>query len=191
MGFRSLLWPLKFGKWVVVVQSLSHFRLFATPWTAAHQSSLSFTNSQSALRLTSVELVLPSNQVILFRPLLLPSIFSSIRVFSSESALCIRWPEYWSFSFNNSPSNEYSRLVSFRIDQFDLAAQGNPKSLLQHNLKASILRPSAFLTVQFSHPRMTTGETIGLTRWTFVGKVILLIFNTVFRLVIAFVLRNK
>ena len=137
------------------VQSLSHVLLFAAPWTAARQASLSITNSRSLLKLMSIESVMPSNHLILCRPLLLlPSIFPSIRVFSNESALRIRWPEYWSYSFNISPSNEYSGLISFRMDWLDLlAVQGTRKSLLQHHSsKASILRPSAFFTVQLSHP---------------------------------------
>ena len=161
------------------VQSLSRVRLFATPWTAAHQASLSITNSQSLLKLMSIESVMPSNHLILCRPLhLLPSIFPSIRVFSNESAIRIRWPKYWSFSFSISPSNEYSVLISFRIDWLDLlAVQGTPKSLLQHHSsKASVLRPSTFFIVQLSHPYMTTGKSIALTRWTFVGKVMSLIF---------------
>ena len=150
------------------------------PWTAAHQASLSFTISWSLLKFISIESVMPSNHLILCRPLLLlPSIFPSIRVFSSESALHIRWSKYWSFSFNISPSNEYSGFISFRIDCFNLlAVQGIRKSLLQHyNLKASIPRHSAFFMVQLSHPYMTTGKTIALTRWTFVGKVMSLLFN--------------
>ena len=140
---------------------LSYVRLFATPWTAAHQSSLSTTNSQSLLKLMSIALVMPSNNLILCCPLLLPSIFPSIRVFSNESIIHIRWPKYWNFSFSISPSNEYSGLISFRIDWLDLlAVQGTPKSLLQqHSSKASILRCSAFFTVQLSHPYMTTGKT--------------------------------
>ena len=144
------------------VQSLSHVRLFATPWTAACQASLSITNSQSPPKLMSIELVMPSNHLILCRPLLLlPSIFPSIRVFSNESVLCIRWPKYWSFSFSISPSNEYSGLISFRMDWLDvLAVQGTLKSLLQpHSSKASILRHSAFFIVQLSHPYMATGKT--------------------------------
>ena len=146
----------------------------ATPWTAACQASLSITNSWSLLRLMSIESVMPSNHLILCRPLLLlPSIFPSIRVFSNKSSLHIRWPKYWSFSFNISPSNEYSGLISFRMDWLDLlAVQWTHKSLLQHHSsKASILRRSAFLVVQLSHPYMTTGKTIALTRRTFVGKV--------------------
>ena len=146
---------------VVAVQSLSHVRLFVTPWTAAHQASLSFTTSWSLLKLMSIASVMPSNFLILCRPLLLsPSIFPSIRVFSNESVLQIRWPQYWSFSFNISPSNEYSGLISFRMDWFDLlAVQGTLKSLLQHHSsKASILWCSAFLIIQSSHPYMTTGN---------------------------------
>ena len=137
------------------VQLLSRIRLFATPWTAVHQASLSITNSQSSLRLTSIESVMPSSHLILCRPLLLlPSIFPSIRVFSNESVLRIRWPKYWSFSFSISPSNEYSGLISFRIDWLAfLAVQGTLKSLLQHHSsKTSILQRSAFFTVQLSHP---------------------------------------
>ena len=142
------------------VQSLSRVRLFATPWAAALQASLSITNSRSLLKLMSIESVMPSNHLILCRPLLLlPSIFPSIRVFSNELALYIRWPKYWSFSFSISPSSECSRLISFRIDCFDLLiVQGTLKSLLQnHSSKASILWCSAFFIVQLSHPYMTTG----------------------------------
>ena len=147
------------------VQSLSCVQLFATPWTAARQASLSITNSQSLLKLMSIESVMPSNHLILCRPLL-SSVFCSIRVFSNESVIHIRWPKYWSFSFNISPSNEYSGLISFRMDWLDLlAVQGTLKSLLQHHSsKASILWCSAFFTVQLSHPYMTTGKTIALTR---------------------------
>ena len=168
----------------VVVQLLSHVWLFATPWTAARQASLSITNSQSLLKLMSIELVMPSNHLILCRPLLLlPSTFPSIRVFSNESVLSIRWPKYWSFSFSISLSNEYSGLISFRTDWFDLlAVQGTLKSLLQHHSsKTSILQRSAFFTVQLSHPYMTTGKTIALTRWTFVGKIMSLLFNMLSR----------
>ena len=157
------------------VQSLSHEWLFATPWTAACQASLSITNSQSLFKLMAIEAMMPSNHLILCRPLLLlPSNFPSIRVFSNESVLHISWPKYWSFSFSICPSSEYSGLSSFRIDWLDLlAVQGNLKSLLQHHsLKASILQFSAFFMVQLSHPYMTTGKTIALTRWAFVGKVI-------------------
>ena len=145
------------------VQSLSRVRLFVTPWTTAHQASLSITNSWSLLKLMSIESVMPSNHLILCRPLLLPpSIFLSIRVFSDESVLHIRWPKYWSFSFSISPSNEYSGLISFRVDWLDLlTVQGTLKSLLQHHSsKASILRRSAFFIVQLSNPYMTTGKTI-------------------------------
>ena len=153
-------------------QSLSHVQLYATPWTAACQASLSITNSWSLLKFMSIESVVPSNHLILCCPLLLlPSIFPSIRVFSNESVLCIRWPKYWSFSFSISPSNEYSGLISFTIYWFDLlAVQGTRKSLLQHHSsKASILRLSAFYIVQFSHPYITTGKTIALTIQTFVS----------------------
>ena len=165
-----------------------------TPWTATHQVSLSITNSRSLLKLLSMESVMPSNHLILCRPIPLPpSIFPSIRVFSSESALCIRWPNYWSFSFSISPSNEYSRLISFRIDWFDLlAVQVTLKSLLEHHSsKASILWLSAFFMIQLSHPYMTTGKTIALTRWTFVGKVMSLLFSMLSRLVITFLPRSK
>ena len=151
----------------VVVQSVSRIWFFATPWTAACQASLSITISQSLLKLMSIESVMPSNHLILCRPLLLlPSIFPNIRVFSNGSALRMRWPKYWSFSFSFSPSNEYSGLISFRMDWFDLlAVQGTLKSLLQHHSsKDSVLRCSAFFTVQLSHPYMTTGKTIALTR---------------------------
>ena len=167
---------------------------FVTQWTAARPASLSITNSWRLLRLTPIVSVMPSNHLILCRPLLLlPSIFPSIRVFSSESVLCIRWPKYWSFSFSISPSNEYSGLISFRIDWFDLLAiQGTLKSLLQHHSsKASILQSSAFFVVQLSHPYMTTGKTIDLTRQTFVGKVMFLPFNMLSRLVIAFLPKCK
>ena len=155
------------------VQSLSCVWLFATPWTAAHQASLSITNSQSLLKLMSIELMMPSNHLILCCPLLLlPSIFPSIRVFSNESTLRMRWPKYWSFSFSISPSNEYSGLISFRMDWLDLLAiRGTLKSLLQHHSsKASILWCSAFFIVQLLHPYMTNGKTIALTRWTFVSN---------------------
>ena len=160
------------------VQSLSCVRLFATPWIAARQASLSITNSRSSLRFMSIESVMPSSHPILCHPLLLlSSIPPSIRVFSSESTPHIRWPEYWSFSFSISPSKEHSELISFRMDWLDLlAVQGTLKSLLQHHSsKASILQPSAFFTVQLSHPYMATGKAIALIRWTFVGKVISLL----------------
>ena len=167
------------------VQSLSHVWFFVTPWIAAHQASLSITNSRSSLRLTSIESVMPSSSLILCHPLLLlPSIFPSISVFSSESAFCVRWPKYWSLSFNISPSNEHPGLISFRMDWLDLlAVQGTLKTLLQHHsTKASILQCSAFFTVQLSHPYMTTGKTIALTSWTFVGKIMSLFFNMLSRL---------
>ena len=172
------------------VQFLSHVWLFATPWIAARQASLSITNSRSSLKLTSIELVMLSSHLILCRPLLLlPPIAPSIRVFSRESTLRMRWPNYWSFSFSISPSKEYQGLISFRMDW---RVQGTLKSLLQHHSsKASILRCSAFFTVQLSHLYMTTGKTIALTRWTFVGKVISLLFNMLSRLVITFLPRSK
>ena len=176
------------------VQSLNHIRLLATPWTAAHQASLSITNSWSLPKLVSIELVMPSNHLILSPPfLLLPSTFPSIRVFSNESALFIRWLKYWSFSFNISSSNEHRGLISFRMDWLELlAAQGTLKSLLQHySKKASIFWHSAFFTVQLSHPYVTTGKTIALTRWTFVGKVMSLLLNMLSRLVISFLPRSK
>ena len=175
-------------------QSLSRLRLFATPWTAARQASLSITNFRSLLKLMSIESVMPSNHLILCSSLLLlPSILTSIRVFSSESFLRIMWPKYWSFSFSISPSSEYSGLIFFRIDWSDLlAVQGALQSSpTHHHSKASILRRSAFFTVQLSHPYMTTGKTIALTRWTFVGKVISLLFNMLSRLVIVFLPRSK
>ena len=149
-----------------------------TPWTVAHQASLSITNSQSLFKLMSMESVMPSNYLILCcLLLLLPSIFPSIRVFSSELALCIRWTKYWSFGFSISPSNEQSGLISLRIDWFDLlAVQGTLKSILQHHsYKASILQLSPFFLVQLSHPYMTTGKTIALSRWIFVSKVMSLL----------------
>ena len=173
---------------------LSRVWLFATPWTAARQASLSITNSQSLLKLMSTELVMPFNHLIFCHPLLLlPSILPSIRVFSSESALCIRWPKYWSFSFNISPSSEHPGLMIFRMDWLDrLAVQGTLKSLLQHHSsKASIFLHSAFFTDQLSHPYMTTGKTIALTRWNFVDKVISLLFNMLSRLVITCFPRSK
>ena len=167
--------------WFGSVQSLSRVRLFATPWTAAGQASLSITNSRNPPKPMSIQSMMPSNHLILCRPLLLlPSIFPSIRVFSSESALCIRWPKYWSFSFSICPSSEHPGLISFRMDWLDLlVVQGALKSLLQyHSSKASILWRSAFFTVQLSHPYLTTTrKTIALTRWTFVGKVMSLLFK--------------
>ena len=176
------------------VQLLSHVQLFATPWTAARQASLSLTNSQSLLKLIPIKSVMPSSHLIFFCSLLLlPSIFPSIRVFSNESVLHIRWPKHWSFSFSISPSNEHSELISFRADWVDLlAVQGTLKGLLQHHSsKAPILRSSAFFMVRLSHPYMTTGKSIALTRWTFVGKVMSLLFNILSRWVIAFLPRSK
>jgi len=163
-------------------------QLFETPWTAARQASLSITNSQSLLKLMSVNSVTPSNLVFCCPVLVLPSVFPSIRVFSNESALLIWWPKYWSFSFSISPFNEYSGLISIRIVWFDLlAVQGTLKSLLQHHsLKASILHHSAFFMVQLSQPYMTTGKTKALIGWTFVGKVMSMLFNMLSRLVITF-----
>ena len=162
------------------VQLLSRVQLFATPWISARQASLSITNSPSPLKPMSIKSVMPSNHLILCRPLLLlPPIPPSIRVFSNESTLHMRWPKYWSFSFSVSPSNEHPGLISFRMDGLDLlAVQGTLKSLLQHHTsRASIFQRSAFFTLQLSHPYMTTGKTIALTRWTFVGKVMSLLFN--------------
>ena len=180
-------------------QLLSHVRLFATPWIAACQASLSITNSRSLLKLTSIELVMPSSHFILCHPFLLlisplsSLIPPSISFFSSESTLRMRWPKYWSFSFSISPSNEHPGLISFTMDWLDLlAVQGTLKSFLQHHSsKASIFRHSAFFTVQLSHPYMTTGKTIALTRRTFVGKVMSLLFNMLSRLVITFLPRGK
>ena len=166
----------------------------AIPWTEACHASLSIANSQSLFKLMSVESVMPSNHLILFRPLLLPpSIFPSIRVFSSESVLNIRWPKYWSFSFSISLSNEYSGLISCRMDWLDLlAVQGTLKSLLQnHSSKASIIQCPAFFIVQFSQPYTTTGKTIALIMWTLFSKVTSLLFNILSRFVIAFLSRNK
>ena len=170
---------------------LSCVRHFATSRTAAHQASLSITNSRGLLKLKSIESVMPSNHFILCCPLLPPSVFPSIRVFSNESVLCIRWPQYYSFSI--STSGEYSGLISFWMDWLDLlAVQRTLKSLLQHHSsKASILRHSAFFIVQLSHPYMTTGKTIALTRWTFIGKVMSLFFNMLSRFAIVFLPRSK
>ena len=176
-----------------VSQSVQSCPTLCDPWTAACQVSLSITNSQSLLKLVSLKSMMPSNHLILCHPLLLlPSIFPSIRVFSNESALCIRWPKYCSFSFNFSPSNEYSGLISFRMDWLDLlTVQGTRKSLLQHHSsKASILQHSAFFIVQLSHPYMTTGKTIALTRQTFVDKVMSLLFNMPSSLAISFLPRS-
>ena len=168
------------------VQSLSHVHLFVTTWTA--------TNSRSSLKLMSIEWVMLSNHLILCRPLLFPpSIFTNIRVFTNEPVLCIKWPKYWSFSFSINPSYEYPGLISFRMDWLDLlAVQGTFKSLLQHHSsKASVLQCSAFFIVQLSHPYMTTGKIIALTRRTFVGKVMSLLFNMLSRLIITFLPRSK
>ena len=175
-------------------QSLSHVRLFATPWTAARQASLSVTNSWSSPKLMCIESVMPSSHLILCHPLLLlPSIPPSIRVFSNESTVHIRWPKYWSFSLSISPSNEHPGLISFRMDWLDLLpVQGTLKSLLQHHSsKASILQCSPFFTVQLSHPYMTTGKTIALTSQTFVGKVMSLLLIMLSRLVKTFLPRSK
>ena len=163
-------------------------------WTAACLASLPITNSWSLLKLMSIESVMPPKHLFLCRPLLLhPQSFPAIRVFSNESVLCIRWPKFWSFSFSISPSNEYSGLISFRIDWFHLlAVQGTLKSLLQHHSsKPSIIQHSPFFMVQLSHPYMTTGKTIVLTKWTFVGRATSLLFNILSRLVIAFLPRSK
>ena len=181
-------------KSLLSVQSLGYVRLFVTPWIAACQASLSITNSRSSHKLMCIESVMPSSHLILYRPLLLlPPIPPSIRVFSDESTVRMRWPKYWSFSFSISPSNEHPGLFSFRIDWLDLlAVQGTVKSYLQHHSsKGSILRCSAFFTVQFSHPYITTGKTIALTRQTFVGKVMSLILNMLSRFIITFLPRSK
>ena len=165
-----------------------------TPWTTTRQDSLSITNSRSPRKPMFIESVISSNHLILCHPLLLlPSVFPSSRVFSNESVLRIRWPKYWSFSFNIRPTNEHPGLISFRMDWLDLlAVQGTLNSLLQHHSsQASILWHSAFFTVQLSHPYVTTGKTITLTRWTFVDKVMSLIFNMLSRLVIMFLPRSK
>ena len=193
----GFLWLVIFSVLILVVQfsSVAQSRpTLCNPMDCSMPASLSVTNSWSLLKLMSIESVMSSNHLILCRPLLLlPSIFPSIRIFSSETVLRIRWPKYWSFSFSISPSSEYSELISFRIDWFDFhAVKGTPKSLLQHHSsKSSILWCSAFFMVQLSHPYMTTGKTIALTRWTFVGQVMLLLFNMLSRLVIAFLPRSK
>ena len=176
-----------------VVQSLSHVRLFVTPWPAAHQASRSFAMSHSLLKLRSIESVMPSNHLILCCSfLLLPSILPSIRVFSNESALCIRWPKYWRFSFSISPSVEYSGLISFSIEWFDLlAVQRILRSPLQHLRKHRFFALKALFMVLLSHLSMATGKSIALTIWTFVSKVISLLFNMLSRLVIAFLPRSK
>ena len=176
------------------LQSLSHVQLFATPWTAARQAYLSITNSRSLRKLMSIKSVMSSNYLMLCRPLLLmPPIFPSIRVLSNESVLHIRWPRYWNFSFSISPPNKYSGLISFRSDWLDLLpVQGTLKSLLQHHSsKASILQCSAFFIVQLLYPYITTGKTIALTRQTFVGKVMSLLFNKLYRLITVFLPRRK
>ena len=186
---QNTLWEVK----TIVVQLLSRVRFLATLWTAARQASLSFTISQSLHRLLSIELVMPSNHLFLCCPILPPSIFPSIEVFSKEFVLRNRWPKYWSFSFSIHPSSEYLGLISFTTDWFDLlAVQGTLKSLFpHHSSKASILQCSAFFIVQLSHPYMSTGKTIALTRWTFVDKVMSLLFNMLSRLVITFLPRSK
>ena len=194
--FRNLFW--QFLKKLHIEISLFSCSVLSDylwpPWTAAHQASLFITICQGLLKLMPIKSLILSNHLVFCRPpLLLPSIFPSIRVFSNELALCTRWPNNWRFCFSISPSNEYSGLISFRIDWFDLlAVPGTLKSLLQqHSSKASILWHSAFFMVQLSHPYMTTGKTTALTIWTFVGKVMSLIFNMLPRFVIAFLLRSK
>ena len=196
---RKIIWPGRWlGSYILLqfssVQSLRRFRLFATPWIAARQASLSITNSWSLLKLMPIESVMPSSHLILCHPLLfLPPIPPSIRVFSNESALLMRWPKYWSFSLSISPSKEHPGLISFGMDWLDLlAVQGTLKNLLQHHSsKASIFRCSAFFTVQLSHPYMTTGKIIALTKQTFVGKVMSLLYNMLSRLVLTFLSRSK
>ena len=175
------------------VQSLSCVQQLVTPWTAARRASLSITNSWSLLKLMSIESVMPSNHLILCRPLLLlPPIFPSIRVFSNESALHIRWPKFWCFSFNISPFNEHPGLISFRMDWLDLlAVHGTLKSLFQHHSSKHQFFSAQLSSVQLSHPYMTTGKTIALTRWTFVDKVMSLLSNMLSRLVITFLPRSK
>ena len=189
--------PLSSTSWsisLVVVQLFNAVRLFATPWTTARQASLFFTVSWSLLKLTPIESVMPSNHLVLCRPLLLlPSVFPSIRDFSNEWAFRIGWPKYWSFSFSISPSSEYSGLISLRIDWYHLlAVQETLKSLLQHHSsKASFLWHSAFFMVQLSYPYMTTGKPVALTLWTFAGKVMSLLFKMLSKFVIAFLPRSK
>ena len=202
-GIRVCMWLIHFPvssdwhsavKQFSSVQSLSRVQLFVTPGITARQDSLSITSSQSLLKLMPIELVMPSSHLILCRPLLLlPLNPPSIRVFSNESTLHMSRPKYWSFSFSISPCNEHPGLISFRMDWLDLfAVQGTLNSLLQHyNSKASIFRRSALFTVQLSYPYMTTGKTIALTRWIFVGKVMSLLFNVLSRLVITFLPRSK
>ena len=183
-----MFFPVQFSS----VQSLSRVRLFVTPWIAARQASLSITNPWSSLRLTSIGSVMPSSHLILCCPLLLlPLTPPSIKVFSNESTLHMRWPEYWSFSFSIMPSKEHPGLISFRMDWLDLlAVQGTLRSLLQHHSSKHQFF-SAFFTVQLSHPYMTTGKTIALTRWTFVGKVMSRLFNMLSRLIISFLPRSR
>ena len=187
-SYLKISWP-----YISSDQSLSHVRHFVTTWTVAPQASLSITNTRSLLKPMSIERVMPSNHLILCRPLLPPLIFPRIGVFSNESHLQMRWPRYWSFSFSISPFNKYSGLISFRMDWLDLlAVQGTLKSLLQHHSsKASILQRSALFIVQLSHLHMTTGKTIAWTRWIFVGKAISLLFNMLFRFLIVFLPRSK
>ena len=183
-----------FGVQFSSIQSLSCVRLFVTPWIAACQASLSITNSWSSLKLTSIESVMPSSHLIFCRPLFfLPTIPPSIRIFSNESPLRMRWPKYWSFSFSIISCKEHPGLISFKMDWLDLlAVQRTLKSLLQHHSsKASILQGSAFFIVQLSHPYMTPGKTIALTRWTFVEKIMSLLFNMLSRLVITLLTRSK
>ena len=183
--------PLPFSSHYIKgsVQSLSHVRLFVTPWTTARQASLSITKSQSPPKLMSIVSVMPSNHLILCRPLLLlPSIFPSIRVLSNESALHIRWPKYWSFSFSISPSNEYPGLISFRMDWLDLLAV---QWLSRVFSNITVEKHQFFGAQPSSHPYMTTGKTIALTRWTFVGKVMSLLLNMLYTLVITFLPRSK
>ena len=194
---RTLEWvAISFSnawKWNVKEKSLSHVQFFATPWTTACQASLSINNSWSPLRHMSIESVMPSNHCILCLVLHLPpSIFPSIRIFANRSVVHVRWTKYWSLSFNITPSNEYSGLISFRIDWLVLlSVQGTLKSLLQHHSsKASILHAQLSI-VQFSHPYMTTGKTIALSKWAFVGKVMSLLFNMLSSLVITFLPRSS
>ena len=196
MYFVMAVLANSFSMFTVDVQSLGCVWLFVTPWTTACQASLPFTISWSLLKLMFSESMMTSNHLILCHTLLLlPSVFPSIKVFSTESALCIKWPKYWSLSlnFSISPSNGYSGLISFRIDWFDLVAdQGTLKSLLQHHSsKRSILWHPAFFMVQLSHPYMTTGKTIALTIWTFVSKVMSLLFNRLSSFLIAILPRSK
>ena len=194
LSTTSFMWFSVFSWSVSSVQSPSHVWLFATAWTAARQASLSITNSRSQPKPMSIKWVMPSNRLILCHPLVLLSpILPSMRVFFNESTFCMRWPKDWSFRINISPSIEHPGLISFRMDWLDLlAVQGTLKSLLQHHSsKPSILLHSAFFTVQLSHPYITTGKTIALTRWTFVGKVKSLLLNMLSRLVVTLPPRSK